>query len=94
MSKEEILLRNGFDILENGCVYTDKHRVERAMNEWAAQESRIETIAFAEWMQRYTLYETNPVCKFITRQQPNGSARSKPETFTTEQLYQLFLKSK
>lgn len=36
-SIQEILLRNGFDLLENGCCYTDIHRIERVMKEYHSQ---------------------------------------------------------
>lgn len=49
LSKEEILLRNGFEILENGCCYTDMHRIDRVMNEYAKQESRNEVEGYEIW---------------------------------------------
>lgn len=62
--------------------------LEKAMDE-ARRES---AIGFVEWMQRYTLYEINPIYKFCVRQQPNGG-RGKTETFTASELYNLYLNS-
>lgn len=51
----EILLRNGFEILENGCCYTDLHRVERAMREYTREKDkeieRLKGLIFTAWQQ-------------------------------------------
>lgn len=36
-SKREIMLQNGFELLENGCCYTDIDRIERAMEQYHSQ---------------------------------------------------------
>jgi hypothetical protein len=70
-----------------GSISPSKHFCIPAMMEFAKQQS----IEFAEWMQRYALYDySKHPYKYCAGQQPNGG-RGKIETWTAEQLYNLFL---
>lgn len=62
------------------------------VNQVAIEEQvKQEAILFCEWMQRYALYDYHKQpYKYAARQQPNS--RVKPETWTAEQLYSLYLK--
>lgn len=58
-----------------------------AMDEYA----RTDAISFCEWMQRYALYDYSKKPYRYTGRQHTNVGRGKPETWTAEELYNLYL---
>lgn len=87
-TKEEILAKRILAFPTDGEMSDVgiKRNVYAAMDEYA----KTTAVAFAEWMQRYALYDYNKhPYKFCNRQQPNGG-RGKPQTWTAKELFEIF----
>jgi hypothetical protein len=89
MSKE--ITEADFVNLANDCVGIGLLPTGNRNYALAKSYAKQQSIEFAEWMQRYALYDySKHPYKYCAGQQPNGG-RGKIETWTAEQLYNLFL---